>query len=126
MGRESDGLNITSSQQHTFSILAFDQRGNYHKMLPAGTSHTQVADIKREVVVALSPHVTAVLLDPNYGLPAAIASSGGSGLLMALEKTGYSGDSSARRVDFMKGKIALLVLKGGVTKLIEFERKGAF
>lgn len=97
------GLNTTSGQNHTFSILAFDQRGNYHKMLPEGTSHSQAADIKREVVAALSPHVTAVLLDPNYGLPAVIASAGSSGLLMALEKTGYSGDSSARRIDFMEG-----------------------
>lgn len=97
------GLTTTSSSTHTFSILAFDQRGNYVKMLPEGASYTQAADIKREVVAALSPHVTAVLLDPNYGLSAALASSGNSGLLMALEKTGYSGDPQARRVDFMDG-----------------------
>jgi tagatose 1,6-diphosphate aldolase len=97
------GLKTTSDSGHTFSILAFDQRGNYHRMLPDGTTYTQAAEIKRQVVAALSPHVTAVLLDPNYGLPAALDTAGGSGLLMALEKTGYSGDPAARQVDFMDG-----------------------
>ena len=97
------GLKTTSDRGHTFSVLAFDQRGNYHRMLPEGTSYAEAAQIKREVAFALSPYVTAVLLDPNYGLPAALDLAGTSGLLMALEKTGYSGDPTARQVDFMDG-----------------------
>jgi tagatose 1,6-diphosphate aldolase len=97
------GLKATSDPSHTFSVLAFDQRGNYHKMLPEGTSYSDAAEIKRQVVAALSPHVTAVLLDPNYGLPAVFDLAGTSGLLMALEKTGYSGEPGARQVDFMEG-----------------------
>jgi tagatose 1,6-diphosphate aldolase len=97
------GLKTTSASTHTFSILAFDQRGNYHRMLPEGTSYAEAAQIKREVAFALSLHVTAVLLDPNYGLPAALDLAGTSGLLMALEKTGYGGDPTARQVDFMDG-----------------------
>jgi tagatose 1,6-diphosphate aldolase len=97
------GLKVSSSANHCFSMLAFDQRGNYQKMLPEGTSFAQAADIKRSVVAALSPYMTAVLLDPNYGLPAVLDLVGTSGLLMALEKTGYGGDSAARGVDFMEG-----------------------
>lgn len=94
------GLRATSLDQEVFTILAFDQRGSYRKMLPEGTSYTTAVEIKREVVVALSPQVSAVLLDPTYGLPAALEMSRRSGLLMALEKSGYSGDPTDRHVEF--------------------------
>jgi tagatose 1,6-diphosphate aldolase len=97
------GLKATSSPGHTFSILAFDQRGSYHKMLPEGTPYQEAVRIKRDVVVALSSVATAVLLDPVYGLQSAQDMAGSSGLLMALEKTGYSGEATARRIDFMDG-----------------------
>jgi tagatose 1,6-diphosphate aldolase len=93
----------TTSNSDVFSVLAFDQRGNYMRMLPEGTDLHQAAQIKLEVCSALSSHVTAVLLDPNYGLPAALEIRGSCGLLMALEKTGYSGDPLARQIDFMDG-----------------------
>ncbi len=97
------GLNTASSQNHVFAILAFDQRGSYRKMLPDDTAYEAAAQIKRDVVVTLAPHATAVLLDPIYGLQAALDMSGQSGILMAIEKTGYSGEATARRVDFIDG-----------------------
>ncbi len=97
------GLKATSSLNHTFSMVAFDQRGNYLKMLPPGATYAEAAEIKRSVIAALSPHVSAVLLDPNYGMAAVNDAAGSSGLLMALEKTGYGGEPTARQVDFMDG-----------------------
>lgn len=97
------GLKTTSTPDHRFAILAFDQRGSYRRMLPEGTSYEAAVQIKREVVVALAPHVSAVLLDAMYGLPSALDMAGSSGLLMALEKSGYSGDATCRRVDFIEG-----------------------
>ncbi len=97
------GLQLTSTDAHIFTILAFDQRGSYRRMLPQSTSYAQAVAIKREVVAALSPHTSAVLLDPVYGLDAAMHMSGRSGWLMALEKTGYSGQATARQVDFIEG-----------------------
>jgi tagatose 1,6-diphosphate aldolase len=97
------GLKTTSNDDHTFTILAFDQRGTYHKMLPEGTSFETAVAIKREVVFALARHVSAVLLDPVYGLPAVLDMAGGTGLLMALEKSGYTGDSTYRRVELIEG-----------------------
>ena len=97
------GLKTTSNDDHTFTILAFDQRGTFTKMLPEGTPYETAVEIKREVVFALSPHVSAVLLDPVYSLPAAHAMVGDSGLLMALEKSGYTGDSTYRRVELIEG-----------------------
>jgi tagatose 1,6-diphosphate aldolase len=96
-------LKQTSTDQHIFTILAFDQRGSYRRMLPDGTSYEAAVQIKRDVVVALSYHTSAVLLDPIYGLPAALDMAGTSGLLMSLEKSGYSGDSTYRQLAFTEG-----------------------
>lgn len=96
-------LKQTSTHEHIFTILAFDQRGSYRRMLPEGTSYEAAVQIKREVVVALSYHSSAVLLDPVYGLPAALEMAGTSGLLMSLEKSGYSGDSTYRQLAFTDG-----------------------
>jgi tagatose 1,6-diphosphate aldolase len=94
------GLVATSTDSHVFTILAFDQRGSYIEMLPEGSSFDDAVTIKQDVVAALSPHTSAVLLDPTYGLTPALHMSRSSGLLMALEKTGYSGKSTYRLTDF--------------------------
>lgn len=94
------GLKATSTERDVFSILAFDQRGSYRKMLPAGTSYPDAVQIKQEVVIALTRTASAVLLDSQYGLPSAMAMRGGAGLLMAVEESGYSGDSTYRKLLF--------------------------
>jgi tagatose 1,6-diphosphate aldolase len=94
------GLTASSTDSHVFTILAFDQRGSYVEMLPDSSTYADAVNIKQEVVTALSPHASAVLLDPTYGLPAVLNMSRSSGLLMALEKTGYSGKSTYRLTDF--------------------------
>ena len=88
-------LKTTSTTSDRFAILAFDQRGSYRRMLPTA-DYDQLTQIKREIIGALAPHTSAVLTDPIYGLGAAMAMSGQAGLLLAIEKSGYSGDDSAR------------------------------
>lgn len=95
------GLKTTSTREDGFAILAFDQRGSYRKMLPSTSTYEQAVQIKTDIVVALSHHVSAVLLDHEYGLTPAMHMSGASGLLLSLEKSGYSGDSTYRRIDFL-------------------------
>lgn len=97
------GLKATSTDQGMFSILAFDQRGNYRAMLPETTDFATASRIKAEVTAALVPHASAVLLDPVYGLEAALAVPGSRGILLAIEKTGYAGSPTAREVDFIDG-----------------------
>lgn len=94
------GLTACSTDSHVFTILAFDQRGSYVDMLPEDSTFEDAVTIKQEVITALSPHTSAVLLDPTYGLTPALHMSRSSGLLMALEKTGYSGNSTYRLTDF--------------------------
>lgn len=93
------GLRLTSNTQNVFTIMAFDQRGTFTQMLPADTPYDTAVAIKSEVVRALSPLVSAVLLDAEYGLTAALELPKSTGLLMAVEKSGYSGDSTYRHAE---------------------------
>jgi tagatose-1,6-bisphosphate aldolase len=61
---------------------------------------------KQDVAAALSPVATAILLDPVYGAAQAVAAgavSGHSGLVVAVEKTGYTGDPTARESQILPG-----------------------
>lgn len=97
------GLKATSSADNLFNILAFDQRGTFTKMLPAGTSYEAAVQMKRDIVLWLSKEFSAVLLDAEYGMQAVFDLPGNKGLLMALEKSGYSGDATYRKIDFTEG-----------------------
>jgi tagatose 1,6-diphosphate aldolase len=84
-------------------ILAVDHRGSLRRALnpsdPAAVSDEALIAFKREVVDALAPTTSAVLLDPEYGTEQSIASGalpGATGLIIALERTGYTGDPAAR------------------------------
>jgi tagatose 1,6-diphosphate aldolase len=94
------GLKRTSAPADVFTILAFDQRGTYKRMLPEGTSFDRAVQIKSEIVSALSQKASAVLLDEEYGLQPALEMSRHSGLLLSYEKSGYSGDSTYRKIQF--------------------------
>lgn len=94
------GLQTTSTSNHVFCILAFDQRGSYHKMLPAGTDYHTAVAIKSDIVKSLSRYATATLLDPDYGMTPAFEMANTCGLLLSVEKSGYSGDSTYRKTDF--------------------------
>jgi tagatose 1,6-diphosphate aldolase len=96
-------LQAASSSKGIFSILAFDHRQSYVKMLdpyhPSAISYRDVAASKSQVIEYLAPHSSAVLTDPVYGAAQAIASGalpGKVGLLVALEETGYTGEPTAR------------------------------
>ena len=95
------GLMTTSTAEQVFTILAFDQRGSYRKMLPDDFPYEDAVQTKTEVVVKLSTQTSAVLLDHEYGLSPALNMSGQSGILLALEKSGYSGDSTYRSIEFL-------------------------
>ena len=49
----------------------------------------------------LTPHASAILLDPEYGLPAAKARAKNSGLLLAYEESGYDNTKPGRLPDLL-------------------------
>src|SRR4051812_14434492 len=86
-----------------FAILAADHRGNLRDALQQHTTDevtdAVLTDFKSTLIKILSTTGSAVLLDPEFSVAQLIASdtvSGQRGLLVGIEKTGYSGDPNAR------------------------------
>lgn len=93
-----------------FVIMALDHRNNLRRALnpsnPDNVSYDDMVRFKRQVVRALSPVSSAVLLDPEFG--AAPCVTGGSlpgqvGLMVAVEATGYTDEPTARRSQILDG-----------------------
>ncbi|HEY9077732.1 MAG TPA: tagatose 1,6-diphosphate aldolase [Anaerolineaceae bacterium] len=104
------GLAATSTSNHVFSVLALDHRQSFARMIdpqaPDQVSYTRIASTKIDFVRELSNMVSAVLLDPIYGAPQCIASGalpGKNGLMIAVEETGYTGDSTGRKSSLLPG-----------------------
>jgi tagatose 1,6-diphosphate aldolase len=97
------GLGQCSTIHGVFGILALDHRGNLRQILnpqsPELVTYEEIVAFKMEVTAALSPHSSAVLLDPEFGSGQAVtgcAISGTSGLIVAVEATGYEGRPTSR------------------------------
>ena len=100
------GLATMSHADGTLAIVAMDQRNTLRRML---TDHGRPTDdrtlgaFKVDVVEALSPYASAVLLDPEYGVPAvrqANVIAEGCGMLVAVEppdRDSWQGEPRARR-----------------------------
>jgi len=85
------------------AALAIDQRDALRSLFSAelkiekrAVSREQLEQFKSIVVRALSPHASAVLLEPEYGLHAAKHRAPSSGLLMAYEVSGYDREVPSR------------------------------
>jgi tagatose 1,6-diphosphate aldolase len=96
------------------AAAAMDQRGSLAKAISAasGVSRDKVtpgmmAEFKTAVSRVLSPHASALLLDPELGLPAAAARAPGCGLLLAYEASGYDTTRPGRMPDLPDGLSAL-------------------
>ncbi|GHI00438.1 tagatose-bisphosphate aldolase [Neobacillus kokaensis] len=98
-------LKRLSDENGIIGALAIDQRGSLKKMIAAGSS-ASVGDegiirFKELVSEELTPYSTSILLDPEYGLPAAKVRHSEAGLLVAYEKTGYDANAAGRLPDLL-------------------------
>jgi len=98
------GLGQCATRRGAFSVLALDHRHNLRQLLrpdaPDSVPPGELVTFKQQVVGALAPAASAVLLDPEFGAAQCIASGalpGNVGLLVAVEATGYIGDPGARQ-----------------------------
>lgn len=101
-------LQQCSTPDDMFVILAVDHRDDLRQLLkpadPEGLSYAEMVAFKSEVVRALAPASSAVLLDPEYGAAQAVASRalpGRAGLMVSVQSSGYSGESAARRTQLL-------------------------
>src|SRR2546426_1824921 len=104
------GLEQMSEDTGRFTMIAMDQRGSLQKMLhpenPKAATHAEMEAVKLGVTEALAPHASGYLLDPEYGLAAAInrfALPGRTGLLVALEQSGYEKKGNWRLTTLLDG-----------------------
>jgi tagatose 1,6-diphosphate aldolase len=99
------GLKSVSDQRGVIAAAAMDQRGSLKKSLAKEKGVSDVPDsalteFKTLVTRVLTKHASAILLDPEYGLPAA-QHRNGKGLLLAYEKTGYDAATPGRLPDLL-------------------------
>jgi tagatose 1,6-diphosphate aldolase len=90
------GLEAIADRCGVIAALAIDQRSALRKLFTAATgiageqiARAQLEQYKEAVSRILTPHASAILLDPEIGLPAARQRAKNVGLLLAYEQTGY-------------------------------------
>jgi len=101
-------MNALSNKNGVIAAAAMDQRGSLAKSLARskGVPQSEITDemmqeFKTAVSRILTPHASAILLDPEWGLPAAKARAKGCGLLMAYENSGYDNTQPGRLPDLL-------------------------
>jgi tagatose 1,6-diphosphate aldolase len=98
------GLKAVSDHRGVIAAAAMDQRGSLQKSLAkergAAADAHDLEVFKTLVTSVLTKHATAILLDPEFGLPAS-KHRNGKGLLLAYEKTGYDATTPGRLPDLL-------------------------
>ncbi|HSU58135.1 MAG TPA: tagatose 1,6-diphosphate aldolase [Bryobacteraceae bacterium] len=101
-------LNALSNKNGVIAAAAMDQRGSLRKAIAKakGVPEEQVSggmmsEFKVAVSKVLTPHASAILLDPEFGIPASKARSKNAGLLLAYEESGYDNTKPGRLPDLL-------------------------
>jgi tagatose 1,6-diphosphate aldolase len=99
------GMKAVSNERGVIAAAAMDQRGSLQKSLAkekgSAVSDAMMEEFKTLVTEVLTPHASAILLDPEWGLPASKRRSKNAGLLLAYEKTGYDKTGPGRLGDLL-------------------------
>jgi tagatose 1,6-diphosphate aldolase len=104
------GLQAVSDDRGIIAALAIDQRSALRKLMAKAQGANADAvpgemleQFKEAVSRVLTPHTSAILLDPEYGLAAAGVRAKNSGLLLAYEQTGYEKGDTGRLPRLLPG-----------------------
>jgi tagatose 1,6-diphosphate aldolase len=99
------GMKAVSNARGVIAAAAMDQRGSLKKSLAkekgSDVGDRDLEEFKIQVAEVLTRHASAILLDPEWGLPASKRRAKGSGLLLAYEKTGYDAATPGRLPDLL-------------------------
>jgi tagatose 1,6-diphosphate aldolase len=123
------GLQRVTSEAGFFEICALDHLSDFAELLaadPATVTFADVVSAKDGLVRALSPSVSAFLLDARYGLHAVATGAlpGTVGLMSTIEDEDYSIPEGPRRTRYREGwSLRQIKLAGAdVAKLLWFYR----
>jgi tagatose 1,6-diphosphate aldolase len=99
------GMKAVSDGRGVIAAAAMDQRGSLQKALAkergGSVDDEAMEEFKILVTEVLTRHASAILLDPEWGIPASKRRAKNSGLLMAYEKTGYDAATPGRLPDLL-------------------------
>jgi len=101
-------LKALSNQRGVIAAAAMDQRGSLQKSLAVSRgvdvkeiTPEMMSEFKTIVTRVLTPHASAILLDPEFGLEAARARARNAGVLLAYELSGYDNTRPGRLPDLL-------------------------
>ena len=101
-------MKALSNERGVIAAAAMDQRGSLQKSLASARgvaskdiTPAMMSEFKVIVSKVLTPHASAILLDPEFGLDAAQARSKNAGLLLAYELSGYDNTQPGRLPDLL-------------------------
>jgi tagatose 1,6-diphosphate aldolase len=102
------GLQAVADSRGVIAAAAMDQRGSLLSAIAKekGVDKKEVtpqmmSEFKEAVSRILTPHASAILLDPEYGLSAAKMRAKNAGLLLAYERSGYDNTRPGRLPDLL-------------------------
>jgi len=100
-----EGIQACADDHGVIAAAAMDQRGSLKKAIAkargSDVDDTALTEFKTAVTRVLTKHASAILMDPEYGLPALEARAPGTGVLLAYEKTGYDVTVKGRLPDLL-------------------------
>ena len=114
------GLESIADSRGIIAALAIDQRSALRSLFSkamdvkaADVPADKLSQFKEAVSSILTPHASAILLDPEYGLPAAARRAANAGLLLAYEQTGYDKNVPGRLPRLLDGWSVKRLIEAG-------------
>jgi len=124
------GLEAVSDSRGVIAALAIDQRSALRTLFSVATGQESdqipremLEKYKEAVSRMLTPYASAILLDPEIGLPAAKQRAKNAGLLLAYEESGYDKSVAGRLPRLLNGwSVQKLVAAGanGIKTLLYY------
>jgi tagatose 1,6-diphosphate aldolase len=114
------GLEHVSNSRGVIAAAAMDQRGSLMSAIAKdkgvdkkAVTPQMMSEFKEAVVRVLTPHASAILLDPEFGLNAAKQRAKNCGLLLAYEKSGYDNTQPGRLPDLLDDYSVRRIVEAG-------------
>jgi tagatose 1,6-diphosphate aldolase len=102
------GMQAVANPRGVIAAAAMDQRGSLRSAISKdkgidkkAVTPEMMSEFKEAVTRVLTPHASAILLDPEYGLGAAKQRAKNAGLLLAYENSGYDNTRPGRLPDLL-------------------------
>src|SRR2546428_6729751 len=117
---KAKNIDACADDRGIIRAAAMDQRGSLMREIGkqgGAATPESLTEFKTAVTKALTPYATAILMDPEYGLPALKAKAPNAGVLLAYEKSGYDADPENRMPDVLN--------RGAVRRFVQPAPTGA-